>query len=246
MKHFVVVCTPRSGSTLTGRLITNHPAVAWGGELLWSRPNSRHRLRRLAHYHLPWIRLALAQRKLGRREPHSFGFKLFPGHVAHPAAFLRSLPRSTWTVIGLQRADLYAQALSVVMFAAYDPTGVSVRRSRLLPADGPFAIDEQIFERQLISIMRQRATVDRLLREVAPDVHLVYERDLATVDLQRQSAARLYAAIGLAGTPDLSSIKKKDQSARGRITNQAALRELTARVAAQHGVALVDPQLTPG
>jgi hypothetical protein len=242
MRDFVLVCTPRSGSTVTGQVVRSHPAVGFAGEMLYTSPKAQRRWRRRLYRYLPIIPLLQRRATLRRDGVTSFGFKLFPAHVANSAGLVRLLQRFRFTVIGLERGSLFNQALSAALFVR--PVG---RRfddpelQRELRRTEPITIDEQHFLTHLDSIHRQRTALRATLTAVSPDEYLVYERDVQSVESKPILAERLFRALELTPLPLDARLLAPPQSRSRLATNRERLQELTAAYAAEHAIGRFEP-----
>jgi hypothetical protein len=176
MQRFLLLASPRTGSTSVLRTLQQHPAIVAERELLHA-PDWRGFNRRWLRLWRRWPALMLPLRaawQLRRHRRSIYGVSLFPQHVQRFVPMTGQLRRAGWLVFTLQRDSLFDQTIS---YAVAEQT-LRRHRGRTQSRDVPsLTIDAERFVHEARWLQRQRALVAQLA--AAADERIVYEHDPA-------------------------------------------------------------------
>jgi LPS sulfotransferase NodH len=201
--RFVVLCQPRTGSSLLGSLLAAHPQIYWDGEHLLDLQRARGVTGWLGHFmrRHPLVYLRYRARRMGRPV---YGCKLTLDYCRRPEDLVRSLQRRGWLIVHLTRRDLFQGTLSACV-AERQQHFRSYERSQELAA--PIRIEPDYFLAMLARRVRSNDREARLLADL-PHLDVAYEDDLAPLAARDTTIERLFGAIGLTPVPVQSSLKK--------------------------------------
>jgi LPS sulfotransferase NodH len=229
--RFIILGLMRSGSTIFGDLLGQHPDITWLGE----------------HYIQQAYHPLLYLRGTARQAPTSgVGVKIFSFEFAKrmqvPATsfaradvdrgrgMLKRLRDSGWKFIHLERTDIFAQAVSFTramqsgQWHRTEPSAAGRKSS--------VRLDLREFEQYLNSFL----TFRRYEQDLFPGfemLRLVYESDLQSAEARDQSTARAFAFLGLPPAATSSSyVKIADSPLDSQVENY----DEVARMAQRSGV----------
>jgi hypothetical protein len=196
---FVVFAQGRTGSTLLGDLLGQHPEVYFGHEVLQQRVPSprvvieRMRFRHARHvvgFHVKIYQLTDTQR------------------IANPHAWLRNLNRCGWSVVALRRENVLRHVLSNMTAIAgdrYDDR--SGAPSRVTPT---VDVDD------LLTWMRRRVELGRdeaAVLDGIPHLSLTYEDDLQDASSWPATTERVFSFLDLPPAPVTSTLSRLNSGA---------------------------------
>lgn len=203
MLKYLILCLPRTGSSLLGDLLATQPASAFDDERLHPKfwRGARKPIYRLLRFY-PYPYLDYRCWKAQRRGKSIYGLKLFPSHVRWTRAMLLRLSRQQWQILHVQRRDLFHQVLSLLVAfqtGRYDGDH----------ADAPprLYLDPGMVARQLQLRTQRVQEIDALLRGIE-HLDVVYEDDLIEPAQWDALLARIAAAWGVRFAPAQSGFRK--------------------------------------
>jgi hypothetical protein len=190
MSNFVIFGLPRSGSSLLGALLAEHPAIHFDTEILhrrfwplWQRP-----------FYWVWHRYPdpyLAYRCWRTGKP-VYGVKLFTHHVQSIGAVLTRLYQHHWQILHIWRRDLFAQTLSLLVAARTDRyNGYHADAAPRLVIDPPLFL--QTLKQRARDLQTNQARLAGLNH-----LNLIYEDDLEVESGWPATLQRVYAYLNLA------------------------------------------------
>jgi hypothetical protein len=193
---FVLFAQGRTGSTLLGDLLGDHPEVFFGHEIFQQPVRS-------TRWELAWLQ--------GRHARHVVGFhvKIYQltdvQGVADAGAWLRRLHRRGWQVIALRRENLLRHVLSNMTALAADR--YSDRSGQ--PGPGKLHVDPD----HLVHWMGVREQVGRAEEralEGIPHLALTYEHDLQDPGVWDTTSARAFEYLGLSAVPVSTNLRRQN------------------------------------
>ena len=221
--RYLVIGLQRSGTTLVGDLLDQHPDVEWLGERFW------------AGVVFPY-RFMVGLTSSG--EYSCSGLKLFsyllkargPGAAAR---LLSKLRRDGWKFLAVERSDRLAQAISLAR-AVRNQRWTSKRGT----ADESFVgrprevvVDLAELEKAFQFLDMATAFQASLLERV-PAMRLVYERDLEAEAKHQKAASAMFSYLGL---PDCAVKARLTKQAGGALAERVANWEEVQAIYARYG-----------
>jgi LPS sulfotransferase NodH len=193
-KRFVILCHPRTGSTLAGSLLASHPAVHWDGEHLkrLKKGKGLPGLFRRVVRRFPVSYLNLRAQSRGKP---AYGCKLLPRSVRNIDQSLGLLHRSGWLIIHLWRRDLFQAAISHIV-STHTNHWMSSTIDPALAAP-TLAVTPELLLNHIQRHADLQQSERRALRHV-PSIELVYEDDLADAMCWQAAIGRIWDRLGLA------------------------------------------------
>jgi LPS sulfotransferase NodH len=195
-RPFLLYGQGRLGSTLLGSLLSSHPQVTFGNEVLRGPVRA------------PGLYLQGLRARAGDRH---YGCHVKPYHLTDfqgiddPARWLRARHRAGWLVVHLQRRNTLLHVLSNV-------TRNAMTRSHFQQGDGQQVPRIAVDTAELLTWMQHRsagAEAERLALVGLPVQEVVYEDDLLPgPETWAAVTARLFAALDLAPCPVDTSLRK--------------------------------------
>jgi LPS sulfotransferase NodH len=203
--HMLLVSQPRSGTTLLCSLLDSHPAVTFEREMLAEHKYRGPALRLLPlfkRFPAAYLRLRAA-RAVQRLGTPVYGCKVFPDHFDHRNAALLQmagrLQRAGWQIITLQRQDLLARTVSLLM--SYR-TGLTHGRDQSADLTQHITFKQDFFLRAVRAVWIRDREFSQLKRALSGAVrHLEYERDLADPADQQATVQQLFTLMGVPPQP---------------------------------------------
>lgn len=229
--RFIILGLMRSGSTIFGDLLGQHPDITWLGE----------RYIQQAYHPLLYLRGAARQASTSGVGVKIFSFE-FARRMQVPATsfaradvdrgrgMLKRLRDSGWKFMHLERTDIFAQAVSFTramqsgQWHRTEPSAAGAKR--------PVRLDLQEFEQYLNSFL----TFRRYERDLFPGFEMLrlgYESDLQSPEARSLSTARAFAFLGLPPAAVSSSYVKIGDSP---LDSQVENYDEVARIAQRSGV----------
>jgi LPS sulfotransferase NodH len=193
-RPFILFGLMRSGTTLCGDLLGQHPELTWFGEAFDNR------------VHCPVLYL----RGVARGAPtHCAGLKIFPfqlsrrpyplkdfdqNDIDRGRRILEALHSQSWKLIHLRREDIFAQCVS---FIRASRTGVWHTSEAISTGiNDRIRLDVSEFERYLNSLITFRRHEQCLLSEVEM-LRFTYEADLRNPQRHQATADNAFRFLGL-------------------------------------------------
>lgn len=201
--RFFVLAEQRTGSTLLGSLLTAHPDICWGSHELktayWKHRRNPVLRRIIRYYPVPFLEYCARQTAKA-----AYGLKLMYHHVANPYRTAPHLAWYGWKVISLERRDLFAKTLSL-MIAEH----TNVWEYQHAPGAAPISLRLQVdaFLQQMAAAQREQAAHSRLLDRVA-HLGLVYEEHVADAGQWQTTCDLIFRFLGLPAAAVSSEMPK--------------------------------------
>lgn len=202
--RFILLCHARTGSSLFGSLLGNHPRISYGGERFklyrkWS--GARAFLRPvIARY--PMLRLNWLAQQASRP---TFGCKLCPHYVHNIEQTIQQAHQHAWLIIHLTRRNTIKTALSSVVAhqtKRHNSVGEDPHPPPLQLVVEPGALMKAIHRVERYNAQEQAALID------IPHIRICYEDDLVAPTGWEAATGRVFDALGLEHIPAQSSISR--------------------------------------
>ena len=196
MADFVIFGLPRTGSSLLNYLLTGHPGICCDTELFHPKfwPAWQQQVYRVwRRYPYPYLAYRCWQARLSGK-PH-YGFKLFPRHVQSIERVLAGLSRRGWSILHIQRCDLFQQTISLLVA---NRTGRYNGRHTEPTPQLNFTVEE--FQATLRQRQQEVQRLNHLLENFA-HLDLVYEDHLADRAMWQPTMDHICNYLGIATAP---------------------------------------------
>lgn len=202
--RFILLCQARTGSTLFGSLLGNHPFVDYVGERFkqYRKWRGTKALLRPAISRYPLLRLNWLARQADRPV---FGCKLTPYYVHDIGRTIGQAHERSWLIVHLTRRSTFRIARSLVV--AKETRHYNTRGKGPQPHAPLLVIEPDAF----VNAIRRVEHLNRLEQAALtgiPHVRVCYEDDLAASTGWKEAIGRVFDALGLERIPAHASISR--------------------------------------
>ena len=188
-KNFVVFGQGRSGSNLLRSLLNSHPNIFIDGELFGSQRLEKFSwLKKMEIKTLP-IKYINYRRVIANAD--IYGFKMFVFHHFFSGRIVKTLYRTGWKIIYLQRRNVLKQAFSGLIgqqnkiYMRQAKTNASIETIQINPANVVSAIKFRNYN---------NVVAQRTLKNI-PFMEIIYEDDLKNMNAWQETTGKIFRLL---------------------------------------------------
>lgn len=188
-KNFVIFGQGRSGSNLLRSLLNSHPKIFIDGELFGSQRLEKFNWLKKIEIKTRPIQYINFRRKIAKAD--IYGFKMFVFHHFFSGRIVKTLYRTGWKIIYLQRRNVLKQAFSGLIgqqnkiYMRQAKTNASSETIQINPANVVSAIKFRNYN---------NVVAQRTLKNI-PFMEIIYEDDLKNMNAWQETTGKIFRLL---------------------------------------------------